>query len=42
MLYENDDFGKSYLTGLHQVFGDGFDQRVVKTTSYEQGAARSR
>ena len=39
LLYENDDFGKSYLTGLHQVFGGGFDQRVVKTASYEPGAA---
>ncbi|HEX4112769.1 MAG TPA: ABC transporter substrate-binding protein [Stellaceae bacterium] len=36
VLYRNDDFGKSYLIGLHQVFGDSFDKRVVKTASYEE------
>jgi ABC-type branched-subunit amino acid transport system substrate-binding protein len=36
VLYRNDDFGKSYLTGLHQAFGDSFDTRVVKTASYEE------
>jgi ABC-type branched-subunit amino acid transport system substrate-binding protein len=39
VLYRNDDFGKSYLTGLHQSFGDSFDQRVVKTASYEESDA---
>jgi ABC-type branched-subunit amino acid transport system substrate-binding protein len=37
VLYRNDDFGKSYITGLRQVFGDGFDKRVVKVASYEEG-----
>ncbi len=36
VLYRNDDFGKSYLTGLRQVFGDSFDQHVVKIASYEE------
>jgi branched-chain amino acid transport system substrate-binding protein len=39
VLYRNDGFGKSYLIGLHQVFGDSFDKRVVKTASYEEGDA---
>lgn len=39
VLYRNDDFGKSYITGLHQAFGDSFDQRVVKTASYEESDA---
>jgi ABC-type branched-subunit amino acid transport system substrate-binding protein len=37
VLYQNDDFGKSYITGLQQVFHDDFDKRVVKTASYEPG-----
>ncbi len=38
VLYQNDSFGKSYLTGLRQVFGaESFDQQVVKTESYEPG-----
>jgi branched-chain amino acid transport system substrate-binding protein len=36
VLYRNDDFGKSYLTGLREVFGEDFDKRVVKTASYEE------
>jgi branched-chain amino acid transport system substrate-binding protein len=36
VFYRNDGFGESYLTGLRQVFGDGFDQHVVKTASYEE------
>ena len=36
VLYQNDGFGKSYLTGLRQVFGDSFDQHVVKTASYDE------
>jgi len=39
VLYRNDNFGKSYLTGLRQVFGDSFDQRVVKIASYEESDA---
>ena len=36
VLYRNDDFGKSYITGLRQVFGDKFDLHVVRTASYEE------
>jgi ABC-type branched-subunit amino acid transport system substrate-binding protein len=39
VLYRNDDFGKSYLTGLRQAFGDSFDKRVVKVASYEESNA---
>ena len=35
VLYQNDDFGKDYLNGLHQGFGDKFDKFVIKTVSYE-------
>jgi branched-chain amino acid transport system substrate-binding protein len=35
VLYQNDDFGKDYLNGLHQGFGDKFDKFVIKTASYE-------
>ena len=35
VLYQNDDFGKDYLNGLKQGFGDNFDKMVVKTASYE-------
>src|SRR5215813_7729144 len=35
VLYQNDDFGKDYLTGLKQGLGDQFDKVVVKTASYE-------
>ena len=34
ILYQNDDFGKDYLTGMKDVFGDNFDKMVV-TASYE-------
>jgi branched-chain amino acid transport system substrate-binding protein len=34
ILYQHDDFGKDYVTGVHVVFGDHFDERVV-TTTYE-------
>ena len=37
VLYQNDDFGKDYLVGLHQGFGDKYDKFVVKTASYEPG-----
>ncbi|HEX4112839.1 MAG TPA: ABC transporter substrate-binding protein [Stellaceae bacterium] len=39
VLYQNDDFGKSYIIGLQQVFHESFDKRVVKIASYEPGAA---
>ncbi len=35
VLYQNDDFGKDFLTGLRQGFGDQYDKLVVKTASYE-------
>ena len=35
LLYQNDDFGKDYLRGLTQGFGDAFNQRVVKSVTYE-------
>jgi branched-chain amino acid transport system substrate-binding protein len=35
VLYQNDDFGKDYLTGLHDALGDQFDKVVIKTASYE-------
>jgi branched-chain amino acid transport system substrate-binding protein len=35
VLYQNDDFGKDYLTGLKDMLGPKFDQVVVKTASYE-------
>jgi branched-chain amino acid transport system substrate-binding protein len=35
VLYQNDDFGKDYLKGLKEGFGDQFDKVVVKTASYE-------
>jgi branched-chain amino acid transport system substrate-binding protein len=35
VLYQNDDFGKDYLAGLHEALGAGFDKTVVKTASYE-------
>ncbi len=35
VLYQNDDFGKDYLTGLKDVFGDKYAAMVVKEASYE-------
>lgn len=35
VLYQNDDFGKDYLTGVRDVLGPKFDQVVIKTASYE-------
>jgi len=35
VLYQNDDFGKDYLKGLHEGLGDQFDKVVVKSVSYE-------
>ena len=34
VLYQNDDFGKDYLTGLHKAFGDRFSKISVQA-SYE-------
>jgi branched-chain amino acid transport system substrate-binding protein len=35
VLYQNDDFGKDYLTGLRQGLGDKADKMIVATQSYE-------
>ena len=35
VLYQNDDYGKEYLTGLRDVLGPMFDQVVVRTAAYE-------
>ena len=34
LLYQNDDFGKDYVTGVKDVLGDRFD-RMVTTASFE-------
>ena len=35
VLYQNDDFGKDYLTGLRQGLGDKADKMIVATKTYE-------
>jgi len=35
VLYQNDDFGKDYLAGLKDGFGEQYDKLVIKTASYE-------
>jgi len=35
ILYQNDDFGKDYLTGVKDFLGDKYSSVVVKETSYE-------
>jgi branched-chain amino acid transport system substrate-binding protein len=35
VLFQNDDFGKDYLRGLKEGFGDKHDAIVIKTMSYE-------
>jgi branched-chain amino acid transport system substrate-binding protein len=35
VLFQNDDFGKDYLAGLKEGFGDQYDKLVIKTESYE-------
>lgn len=35
ILYQNDDFGKDYIKGLHKAFGDDYDKHVVMAVSYE-------
>ena len=35
ILYQNDDYGKDYVTGLKQGLGDKYDKMVVKEVSYE-------
>jgi branched-chain amino acid transport system substrate-binding protein len=35
VLYQNDDFGKDYVTGLRDILGKDWDKHVVRTTTYE-------
>jgi branched-chain amino acid transport system substrate-binding protein len=35
VLFQNDDFGKDYIKGLQEGFGDQFDKVVAKSVSYE-------
>ncbi|MGY4314514.1 ABC-type branched-subunit amino acid transport system substrate-binding protein [Bradyrhizobium sp. JR3.5] len=35
MLYQNDDFGKDYLIGLHEGLGDAAKKLIVVESSYE-------
>ncbi|HEU4729092.1 MAG TPA: ABC transporter substrate-binding protein [Kofleriaceae bacterium] len=35
VIYQNDDFGKDYLIGLKEGFGDQYDKFVIKSVSYE-------
>ncbi len=35
VLYQNDDFGKDYITGLRRGLGDKADKIIVATRSYE-------
>jgi branched-chain amino acid transport system substrate-binding protein len=35
ILYQNDDFGKDYPTGVRDILGDKWDKIVVRNASYE-------
>ncbi|MEQ9639557.1 MAG: ABC transporter substrate-binding protein [Alphaproteobacteria bacterium] len=35
ILYQNDDYGKDYITGLQLALGDMFDKMVIAQESYE-------
>jgi branched-chain amino acid transport system substrate-binding protein len=35
IIYQNDDLGRDYLSGLKDELGDKFDKMVVKSLSYE-------
>jgi len=35
VLYQNDDFGKDYVTGLRDVLGDRYERMLTKAVSYE-------
>jgi branched-chain amino acid transport system substrate-binding protein len=35
VLYQNDDFGKDYLTGLHEGLGDQASKLIIVEASYE-------
>ncbi|MGH7153085.1 MAG: ABC transporter substrate-binding protein [Acetobacteraceae bacterium] len=34
-LYQNDDFGKDYATGMRDILGKDWDKYVIKAVSYE-------
>src|SRR5271154_6752553 len=38
ILYQNDDFGKDYVTGLHEGLGDQAGKLIVVESSYETSA----
>ncbi len=35
IIYQNDDFGKDYVSGVRDVLGDKWDKMVVKAVTYE-------
>jgi branched-chain amino acid transport system substrate-binding protein len=35
LLYQNDDFGKDYMSGLQDSFGEAYATKVIKSASYE-------
>ena len=35
ILYQNDDFGKDYPTGVRDILGKDWDKIVTKSVSYE-------
>jgi branched-chain amino acid transport system substrate-binding protein len=35
ILYQNDDFGKDYVSGVRDVLGDRFDRMVAKSLTFE-------
>ncbi|WP_428483854.1 ABC transporter substrate-binding protein [Rhodopila sp.] len=39
ILYQNDDFGKDYLSGVKDVLGDKYNSIVIKQASYETSDA---
>src|ERR1700712_4696462 len=39
ILYQNDDFGKDYLTGVKDGLGDKYNNTVIKDASYETSDA---
>ena len=38
ILYQNDDFGKDYLTGFHDAFGKDYAKTIVAEVPYETSA----
>ncbi len=35
LLYQNDDFGKDYVNGFRDIFGDRYGKLVIKEVTYE-------